>query len=153
MGAICPDGVQNTGFVWRQLHWHFYSISKHWSEDAANLGLWSRLVYHGNNNVGPFFYIWPSKVLAKKRSDLFTYLLTPCSIDHIDGISLLSMMEQHYENGVNFFISHLWLSGPWAPSQCKDGFSMYVISIIKIRRSWDRLIFIMGIPVLARRHL
>ena len=27
------------------------------------------------------------------------------------------------------------------------------ISIIKIRRSWDRLIFIMGIPMLVKRHL
>ena len=27
------------------------------------------------------------------------------------------------------------------------------ISMLKIRRSWDRLIFIMGIPILVRRHL
>ena len=32
-------------------------------------------------------------------------------------------------------------------------FSGMAIFIIKIRRSWDRLIFIMGIPILVRRHL
>ena len=33
----------------------------------------------------------------------------------------------------------------WTPSQYKDGLSKYVIFIIKIRLSWNRLIFIMGI--------
>ena len=34
-----------------------------------------------------------------------------------------------------------------------DGFSRYGISIIKIRRSGDRLFFIMGIPVLVKRDI
>ena len=37
----------------------------------------------------------------------------------------------------------------WTPSQYKDGISRYGISIIKIRRSCDRLIFIMGMPTMA----
>ena len=46
----------------------------------------------------------------------------------------------------------LWsiIGNIWDSSQYKDGLSMYGISIIKIRRSWDRLIFIMWIPILAR---
>ena len=35
----------------------------------------------------------------------------------------------------------------------KTVFPGTVISFIKIRRSWDRLIFIHGIPILVRRHL
>ena len=41
----------------------------------------------------------------------------------------------------------------WALSQYKDSFTRYDISIIKIRRSWYLLIFIMGIPILVRRHV
>ena len=42
----------------------------------------------------------------------------------------------------------------WALSQYKDSLTRYEISIIKIRRSWYRLIFfIMGIPIPVRRHL
>ena len=40
---------------------------------------------------------------------------------------------------------------PWALCQYKDGLPRYEIPIMKIRRSWDRLIFIMGIPILVRR--
>ena len=40
-----------------------------------------------------------------------------------------------------------------ALSQYKDGLSRYAVSIIKIRRWSDRLIFIMGILILVRRHL
>ena len=39
-----------------------------------------------------------------------------------------------------------------APVQYKDSLSRYRISIIKIRRSWDRLIFIMRTPILARQY-
>ena len=35
---------------------------------------------------------------------------------------------------------------PRAPSQYKDNLSRYGISIIKVRRSWDRLIFIIPRP-------
>ena len=35
----------------------------------------------------------------------------------------------------------------------KTVFSGYGIPMLKIRRSWDRLIFNMGIPILVRRHL
>ena len=47
------------------------------------------------------------------------------------------------------------MRSPWrtrALSQYKDG-DRFGISIIKIRRSHDRLIFIMGIPIPVRRHL
>ena len=44
-------------------------------------------------------------------------------------------------------------NGPWALFQYKDSLSRYDISIIKIRPSWDCLIFIMGIPILVRWHL
>ena len=37
--------------------------------------------------------------------------------------------------------------------QYKRRLFRYVISILKIRRSWDCLIFMMGIPVLVRRHI
>ena len=40
-----------------------------------------------------------------------------------------------------------------APSQYKDVFSRYADFNYKIRRSWHRLIFIMGKSVLVRRHL
>ena len=40
----------------------------------------------------------------------------------------------------------------WGPYQNKDGLSRYGIYIIKIRRSWDRLIFIMDSPILGWRH-
>ena len=39
------------------------------------------------------------------------------------------------------------------PSQYKNGLSRYGVSIMKIRRSSDRVIFIIGIPLLVRRHL
>ena len=54
---------------------------------------------------------------------------------------------------------HYWpfISGiqwPWTPSQqYKDDFPGMGISIMKIRLSSDRLIFIIGIPILVRRHL
>ena len=41
----------------------------------------------------------------------------------------------------------------WAQSQYKDGHSMHGIFTIKIRRQWDRLIFLMGVPILVIRHL
>ena len=40
----------------------------------------------------------------------------------------------------------------WVPYQCKDHISLFGISIIKIIRSWDRLIFIMGIHVLIKQR-
>ena len=40
-----------------------------------------------------------------------------------------------------------------ALSQYKDRFSRHGIPMLKIRRSRDRLIFIMGIPILVRRYL
>ena len=44
--------------------------------------------------------------------------------------------------------------GPWASPQYKDRLSQVLgIPMLKIRRSWDRLIFNMGIPILVRRHL
>ena len=39
------------------------------------------------------------------------------------------------------------------PSQYQNGLTVYEISFIKRRRSWDRLIFIMGLSILVRRHL
>ena len=48
---------------------------------------------------------------------------------------------------------HFNMKVSWTPSQYKDGLSRYGVSIIKIRRSWDRLIFIMGIPILVRPSL
>ena len=48
-------------------------------------------------------------------------------------------LQQHWRNG--------------ASSQYKDRLLRYEDFIIKIRRSWDRLIFIMGIHILVRRHL
>ena len=41
----------------------------------------------------------------------------------------------------------------WALSQYIDRLSGYGIDIIEIRRSSDRLIFTMGIPIILRRHL
>ena len=41
----------------------------------------------------------------------------------------------------------------WAPSQYKDVFFTYGIPLIKIRRSWVRLILIMGMPILVSRSL
>ena len=52
-----------------------------------------------------------------------------------------------------------WLL-PWKPPwkawprlNIKMIFPGVVISIIKIRRSWDHLIFMMGIPILVKQHL
>ena len=39
------------------------------------------------------------------------------------------------------------------PTHCKDGLSRYWISIVKIRRSWDCFIFIMGISLLVIWYL
>ena len=44
------------------------------------------------------------------------------------------------------------LSSSWALPQYKDDLSRYRIPIMKIRRSWDRLIFIIGIHILVKRH-
>ena len=44
-------------------------------------------------------------------------------------------------------------TAPRVPSQYKDGLSKYGISIIKMRWSWNCLIFIMGIPILIRWYL
>ena len=41
----------------------------------------------------------------------------------------------------------------WAPSQHKDRLSRYGISMLKIRRLRDCLIFNMGVPILVRWHL
>ena len=40
-----------------------------------------------------------------------------------------------------------------AQSQYKDHLYRYWIIMLKIRRSWDRLIFNMGIPILVRQYL
>ena len=41
----------------------------------------------------------------------------------------------------------------WALFQYQDRLSRYGISIVKIWRSWGRLIFIVDLPTLVRRHL
>ena len=41
----------------------------------------------------------------------------------------------------------------WVPSQYKDRLSRHGITMLKIRRSRDRLIFNVGIIILVRRHL
>ena len=59
-------------------------------------------------------------------------------------------------NEVNIMVNIVIMTASyttWAASQYKDVCSMYGYFIIKIRRSWDRLIFIMEIPLLVRRHL
>ena len=48
---------------------------------------------------------------------------------------------------------HLHLMNKRTLCQYKDGLFRYGIFIIKIRRLWDHLIFIMGIPILARQYL
>ena len=49
-----------------------------------------------------------------------------------------------------------WKQQPYcAPSQSEKktpSFPGMEIPMLRIRRSWDRLIFIMGIPILVRRH-
>ena len=45
------------------------------------------------------------------------------------------------------------LSSTWSCLNIKTIFPDMGISIIKIRQSWDCLIFIMGAPILVRRHL
>ena len=47
----------------------------------------------------------------------------------------------------DFFVA---VVSPGTPSQYKY---RYGIPVLKIRRSWDRLIFNMGIPILVRRYL
>ena len=50
---------------------------------------------------------------------------------------------------------HLYIElGPRAPSQYKDHLSVVgVIPMLKLRRSWDHLIFNMGIPILVKQHI
>ena len=55
----------------------------------------------------------------------------------------------HCQWRVIFQLYHQYLD----PSQNIDGLSRYGIFIIKIQRSSDRLIFIMGLPILVRRHV
>ena len=45
-----------------------------------------------------------------------------------------------------------WLAAT-ARLNIKDGLSEYEIPMLKIRRSWDRVIFIMGISIQVRRYL
>ena len=44
-------------------------------------------------------------------------------------------------------------TAPRTPFQYKYRLSKYGISIIKIRRSWDRFILVMGIPIQLKRHI
>ena len=50
-------------------------------------------------------------------------------------------------------IRHFYIeSRPRSPSQYKERLPIYGIPMLKIRRSWDRLIFNMSIHILVRRH-
>ena len=61
------------------------------------------------------------------------------------------MMAQH---GNAFCITgHLWGESTGLCLNIKTIFLRYGISMLKVRRSRDRLIFNMGIPILVRRHL
>ena len=87
-------------------------------------------------------------------------LITYCSVvisfwnftEHSTIIAAPCSNFQNYSKTVMDELSYIAKS-PRATSQYKEGLSRYGISIKKIRRSWDRLIFIMGVPILVRRHL
>ena len=61
---------------------------------------------------------------------------------------------KHYQiDGHITWLNYLSSPKTWAPSQYKDGLSQSGISSIKIRRPWERFIFIVRITVLVGRHL
>ena len=66
---------------------------------------------------------------------------------HVGPMNLALWVSKKY---VCYKSSH---TSTWVPPQYKLGLSRYDVSIIKIRRSYDRLIFIIGIPILIRQHL
>ena len=73
-----------------------------------------------------------------------------------NGKSLLSKYNyiMKYQNHAGSGPTRLTCHRPTGPRlNVKTVFPMYGIPMSKIRRSWDRLIFNMGILILARRHL
>ena len=77
--------------------------------------------------------------------------------DPISSCVHLLSVDQHWDRMPCFPLeTHaLWsyCKEDWVLSQYEDWLSGYRIPIIKIKWSWDQLIFIMGIPILVRRHL
>ena len=64
--------------------------------------------------------------------------------DVLDEMSLWNIFS-----GTNSISEYTWW-GYQGPSQYKDClYTNIVISIVKIRQSWDRLIFVMGISILV----
>ena len=57
----------------------------------------------------------------------------------------------HATTWFNAELSSIWLPGPRL--NIKMVFPGMGMSMIKIRQSWDSLIFVMGIPILVRTHL
>ena len=76
-----------------------------------------------------------------------------------DGTGVqMSLREKHLNarvcehiRQINVWTGIRWYLGPRL--NIKSVFPRYGIPMFKIRRSWDRLIFNTGIPVLVRRHL
>ena len=60
---------------------------------------------------------------------------------------------ESYLNLLDIIFSFLRLTETWALFEYKDRLSRYAYFYYKVRRSWDRLIFIMGIPISVRGHL
>ena len=94
-------------------------------------------------------------------SELSIPIYSPCrgALQIKIGKAPIELIQQFYKSmlarpGISQ-PSPSWVAAPshWAPSQYKDRFPGMGIRVLKIRRSWDRLIFDMAIIILVRRHL
>ena len=81
-----------------------------------------------------YLYKW-NRVLAIKTASLYwNDPLTPCGNARFMDVRFSKRQLSSVQ-------------GTWAPSQYKDCLSRCGIHMLKIRRSWDRLIFNMRIPI------
>ena len=106
----------------------------------VNQRLWKRFSWqHDHNNLSKwidayFLHVVASNIDSPSRL-VFQIFVNPSGAE-------IRIFRKNLGNNMP--------TGAQVPSQYKDGFLGYGISIIKIRRSWDRPIFIKGIPMLVR---
>ena len=90
---------------------------------------------------------------SKAWKQKHAHYLCKSSSDNKDNIThpLLRWMCC-YHNETDDRTVHLKKQANWTLSQYKD-YLCIGISVVKIRRSWNHLMFVMGTPILVRKHL
>ena len=153
-------------FVTEMYTYVYISVTKWCIVGHGTGALWNLWIRSNPINVRWHFYIGTAPSMWQLS---FRKSLTVLQIDS----SFYPLPWQHIGSGGQGLKRHLWVMAgngqqnendtrwivttafmqmlnTWAPFQHKDSISMYGIPIIKIRQSWDHLIFIMGMHILKK---